>query len=81
MTITTVQTLVTLTANELRNRIELSKARKLEAQAAEAGIETLRAEITMLRNGTLSPLAGQAGNKGMALAGAPKAEGDSGDAG
>ena len=37
---------------DLRNRIELSKAKKLEAQAAEAGIETLRAEITMLRNGT-----------------------------
>jgi hypothetical protein len=35
----------------------------------------------MLRNGTLSPLAGQAGNKGMALADAPKAEGDSSDAG
>lgn len=37
---------------ELLNRIELAKAKKLEAQAAEAGIETMRAEITMLRNGT-----------------------------
>lgn len=37
---------------ELRDRIELAKAKQLEAKATEAGIESLRAEITMLRNGT-----------------------------
>lgn len=37
---------------ELRNRIELGKAKKLEAEAAAAGVVRLQAEITMLRNGT-----------------------------
>ena len=37
---------------ELRNRIELAKAKKLEAQAAATGVEKLQAEIKMLRDGT-----------------------------
>lgn len=37
---------------ELRNSIELAKAKKLEADAIEASTAKLRADITALRNGT-----------------------------
>lgn len=37
---------------ELQSRINLAKAKKIDAQATALGAEQLRAEITMLRNGT-----------------------------
>ena len=36
---------------ELRNRLELAKVKKLEAQATATGVEKLQAEIQMLRSG------------------------------
>ncbi|MBX9836051.1 MAG: hypothetical protein K2X65_07730, partial [Burkholderiaceae bacterium] len=37
---------------ELKSRIDLAKAKKIDAEATSLGAEQLRAEITMLRNGT-----------------------------